>query len=353
MPGGQGLAHDGVAPAMQGSSSARSPNALGSEAPQVPSNAACRWLHRLYEDLDEADRRLIDNTLRHAKLINKSSPERIRLILDEGLHPTDKLNGSTRITEPFEPFQGYSATLVARSPHVVTFNWKDQRFYGVILNPDNTVPIVAGNRDLSSGSWHVDYAWRTPQAYNNRPVANVSPDGDLCHEMLPTLRRMALDMHQGDENLPFEKGRLLTHNEIIVGQPPGSAKPVAQGLFVDLTSNDFIFRMALQGHYPHLRLLAKVVPLDTWMQALQAMNIKKLSERPGEFEEIRRICTDHKLPFYVRSAAPDGKVEFMPIDLEHTPSIEDLAQRHGLPDAGSYPMLLPILEWISGELHSL
>ena len=219
-----------------------------------------------------------------------------------------------------------------------------------------------------------DVNLRTPQTYNSRPLANVAPDGELCHETLPVMRGLALDMHKGDKNLPFEEHRLLMHNEIVVGQSSDTSKPLVQGAFVDIVSthipfilaqgdivepfdtlrDKFIIKKLGKDPYEKLQKLAKMVPVDAWIEAVQAMNVKKLSQREDEFKEIRQTCIDNKLPFFLRSVASSGKSEFTPIDLEHIRSFADLARNQGLRQAGNHswlvPILLPVLEYLDQHL---
>ena len=132
-------------------SNARPPQAM--PTPEMVRNAACEWLNSQYEALSAADRQLVDNTVGNAKLTHKTNAEWIQRFLKRGFPETDKLNGSTRIGDKFN-FEGICTTLVPESPVVMTFAYR-QNFYGIVLNPERVVPILAGNRDTGSDCQYV------------------------------------------------------------------------------------------------------------------------------------------------------------------------------------------------------
>ena len=184
-------------------------------------------------------------------------------------------------------------------------------------------------------------------------INNMSPEHELCHDMLPTMRQMAMHMVKGEDDVAFKKGRLVPHIEVLVGQSKDASRPLTRGLFVDVMSNDFMFRMVADRKYERARELATdIVPFDKWMQAVQAMNLKKLGEKPEEFDKIRRACIDKGVPLFLRSVNSSGKVEFKPVDLKRTHSIADLAQNHALPKIEDHPRLVPILERIASKYQS-
>jgi hypothetical protein len=322
-----------------------------------PVNAACEWLKAQYRNLSNEEKALVEETLRGAKIVQKSSLQGIRQLLRQYPVFAEK-DGATKASDVLT-FNGMCASMVPSAPVMTTFNWQDSLFYGMIFDPDRIAPVVAGNHDFTSQCEYrqdkvsVDRS-RGPQPrylFNGLPTANISPEGELCHEMRPVMRKMAHTIASGsEENLYFEKDKLLTHNEIVVGQTSEAWKPLCDGLFVDITSNAFVFSMAQDNHYPHLRILSKLVPIDTWIQAVQAMNVKILSGREAEFREVRQTCIENKLPFYLRMVDGEGKSQFIPVDIEKTDSIAELAREHKVRDASEHPYLVRMLEWITSEL---
>jgi hypothetical protein len=321
-----------------------------------PVNAACEWLKAQYKNLSNEEKALVDETLRGAKIVQKSSLQGIRHLLRQYpvFHPK---NGVTKASDVLT-FDAQCVSMVPSAPVMTTFNGDDKLFYGMVFNPNRIAPVVAGNRDFTSyGQYRqdkvsVDRSGSEPRyLFNGLPTANISPKGELCHEMRPVMQKMAHTITRGNqENLYFEKDMLLTHNEILAGQTKEDAQPLVDGLFVDITSNAFVFSMAQDNHYPHLRILSKLVPIDTWIQAVQAMNVKILSGREGEFREVRQTCIDNKLPFFLRMVDGEGKSQFIPVDIEKTDSIAGLAREHKVRDASEHPYLVRMLEWITSEL---
>jgi hypothetical protein len=315
-------------------------------------SAACDAIEAHLAKLSSAERSSLQTAVLGSTLITKNSADGIREML-ESFPAMPKVD----VSSPREPFtfSGVCATLLPDDPVMTTFNWKDRLFYGVILAPEKMVPVIAGNNDLHSDCRFEPRFLATEggvPTYRGRKLSNAMPDGTLCHDMETTARSMIRGMKAG-QGTPFTAGQLLTHNEVLVGQDPEVEGRPVKGVFVDLISNDFVFRMALRGHYPHLRPLVRLVPMRTWLQALQAMNLNKLAGRSEEFQRIRQTCIDHDVPFYVRTVDERGKVRFAPMDIARAESIAELTEPLALPERERYPVLMPILEWISGELHSL
>jgi hypothetical protein len=342
------------------------PAASASPTPTPPrqpaTNEACQWLEKRLEDLSPAERQRLDEVLRETVLVVKGDAEWIDELVSEfpstGLRP----GSSSRIDRPFPSFEGVSASYVPPVPFVSTFNGGHgrEKFYGVILNEGVMVPTVAGHQDLHSYSrYESEFFSRSrtvgsvsgEYVYNGFPVVNISPDGEACHDLPLTKKKMVQDMlADRPENLYFDRARhVLTHNELVLGRSDDH-QPSCKGMFVDLTSNIFVFDMA-EGHYPHLFPLSKLVPLSMWQQAQQAMNVDVLTARQEEFLEMKALCQANALPFYMRVFSPEtGQAELRRVDLDGVDSIDQLARAQGLPKASQYPILTRILDWLRRAL---
>jgi hypothetical protein len=307
-------------------------------------NDSCNWItNNMASKLSHEERALVATTVDGSRIINKCPVSSMKWLLEN--FPAEKAGKTGN--------NGVCTTLLPEKPLVTTFNWKDEGFYGLILNPERMVPIIAGPVDLGSdcfydeGKWEKAPASGQPPRWNNRQIVNVDASGKLCHDISVSMQGIASDIAlDGGMHSYIEKGKVLELNEMVLVRNDRTDLPLCNGVFLDLTSN--VLTRALQ--YRPLAWMIRALPSERWTQAIQAVNIQRLQDRQHEFLEAKRLCADLNLPFLVRSVNPDGQVEFTPIDLEGVESIDDLVAKCNVSTMKD-PALEPVASTLSALLR--
>lgn len=306
--------------------------------------SVCRQLaENIDAGLNATDLTLLDQAVADSRLIHKTQVQNIRRLLETFPRMHDGIHGKS-----------ICASTVLDTPLVTTFNGKDSRFFGVILNPERMVPIIAGTIDLKSDCRYDPGKWSAPttenassrQLWSARPVVNALSPDELCHDMGLTMRALNKDaIFPGGTHDFIEPGKILAQNEIVLVSNDHD-KPLAQGIFVDLISNAMLMFLARPEFRP-LLWLGKPVSNERWMQAIQAVNIRLLKKKPEEFLEAKKLCQELDLPFLVRSLGKDGTVAFQPIALGKAQSLDELPDVRALLDAHADPLIDPLVDKLS------
>lgn len=315
---------------------------------------SCEWIKTEIETrLSEADQQKLQQIVEKSKIVHKDSASGIRNLLDQ-------FPAFNSTTPPKDRFEGVCASVLPPAPFVSTFNWQDKLFYGMLLNRNAVKPVLAGPRDLGSDCIYDAKRWddtassrqRGQARWNSKPVSNAAAKQELCHDMDVTMQNLADDIaHHRGGHKHLLQGKVVSHNEVIVGRAHNTSEPLCEGIFVDLASNDFMLSLARKKYRP-LTMASEMVALKHWFRALQAMNIDALQGRPHEFNQFKQLCVEKKLPFFVRAMNTEGEVEFHQVDLNKSDSILDAINQAGKVEYDANSPLIPVLRVVAKNFQS-
>lgn len=312
-------------------------------------DAACSALMRSLEsDLTLDQKKHVAETAKSIKLLHKNTIAGMREKLAN--FPVASNNLTDKENLRFHP--AVCSSIVTDTPLVTSFNWKEQLFYGLLLDSHNMVPVLTSHRNLWSDdcAYEVDkWTDRKPTEpgkkpeWNWRPIANAAPNGELCHDMDVAIHMAARDIalkESGHDSLRDKE--ILTFNEVNVASKANATSPLSKGIFVDFVSNDFVYLLR-KPKYESLLKLSQRVSIDRWLKAMQAVNFEFLQRRHEEFAGAKSLCEEHHLPFFIRSINADGVVGFTEIDIQQIEKFADLARLHPILSNHSDWLLKPLV----------
>lgn len=313
--------------------------------PLSATTPACRWVAKeMTHGLDEKEHALLNQTVADAKLVHKTTIKNMRRLLDTFPSFQNGIHG-----------QSICASTIPDTPLVTTFNSKDGRFYGLILNPQRMVPVLAGTNDLWSACSYDPAKWNLAEAgdttrsarWNHQPVVNADPTGELCHDMPLSMKAVSKDIaFDGGMHDFIERGKILGQNEIIVVRNEHHSEPLAHGIFVDLISNAMLMHLARPQFRP-LLWLGKPVSNDRWLQAIQMVNMRRVMQDPAEFLEAKQLCADLGVPFLLRTRDRAGAVKFQPVDISAATCLADLPEVQALQAADNDPLIAEVVDKVA------
>lgn len=319
-------------------------------------DAACSALMGSMEaSLNLDQKRRVRLAVDSARLVHKNTISGLRHKLENFPVAKEELHDKDTLT--YHP--AVCSSVVSDAPLVTTFNWHEQLFYGMLLDPQKLVPVLTSHRNL----WSDDCAYevekwtnRVPaQAgmqpeWNHRPISNAAPSGELCHDMDVAMHMTARDIALGEGGHDSLRNQeILTFNEVNVVKQDQASGQVAKGIFVDLVSNDFVYLLR-KPKYQSLLRLSQLVPMDRWMKAIQIVNLDFLATRQEEFADAKALCNEQNLPFFLRSMDDQGVIAFRQVAIGEADSIRDLVQSNPALSSPAHGLLTPIVKMLKAVI---